>query len=173
MCIFVLPLPGGQGYKKLSTQREHVSVSFSWGCLIIGFKKLGPINSIDGIPFSIFSMVHFWVSWKKTPWDKWWLSVFFPKSLCLYGVKEPNRHHQLSTWKTWSHPMVSHPASLAGHSPQACEVGDTTDWTPWEENPWIWENYSPRSGGVSSRELTYPTWGKGNSSSKVPWDGIC
>lgn len=65
MCIFVLPLPGGQGYKKLSTQREHVSVSFSWGCLIIGFKKLGPINSIDGIPFSIFSMVHFWVSWKK------------------------------------------------------------------------------------------------------------
>ena len=24
---------------------------------------------------------------------------------------------------------------------------------------------------VPSRELTYPTWGKGKSSSKVPWDG--
>ena len=23
------------------------------------------------------------------------------------------------------------------------------------------------------RELTYPTWGKGKSSSKVPWYGIC
>jgi len=23
--------------------------------------------------------------------------------------------------------------------------------------------------GVPSRELTYPTWGKGKSSSKVPW----
>ena len=26
---------------------------------------------------------------------------------------------------------------------------------------------------VPSRELTYPTWGKGNSSSKVPFYGIC
>ena len=26
---------------------------------------------------------------------------------------------------------------------------------------------------IPSRELTYPTWGKGNSSSKVIFDGIC
>ena len=26
---------------------------------------------------------------------------------------------------------------------------------------------------LNSRELTYPTLGKGTSSSKVPWDGIC
>jgi len=26
---------------------------------------------------------------------------------------------------------------------------------------------------IPSRELTYPTWGKGKSSSKVIFDGIC
>ena len=29
------------------------------------------------------------------------------------------------------------------------------------------------SGNIPSRELTYPTLGKGTSSSRVPWDGIC
>ena len=27
--------------------------------------------------------------------------------------------------------------------------------------------------GIPSRELTYPTWGKGKSFSRIPWVGIC
>ena len=30
-----------------------------------------------------------------------------------------------------------------------------------------------RKKKIPSRELTYPTFGKGKSSSKVPWEGIC
>jgi len=32
---------------------------------------------------------------------------------------------------------------------------------------------NPNSEMAYSRELTYPTLGKGNSSSKLPWKGIC
>jgi len=39
------------------------------------------------------------------------------------------------------------------------------------------ENVIPENLGglrwLPSRELTYPTWGKGNASSKVPFYGIC
>ena len=35
------------------------------------------------------------------------------------------------------------------------------------------KKFSAMSLKVPYRELTYPTWGKGKSSSKVPWWGIC
>ena len=91
--------------------------------------------------------------------DGWWVTHESVKQLSGWLPGKPTK----GTAGAYREGEITNAQGLCGAGDMACSLGDVSRGHHTGTNP----------QKVPSRELTYPTWGKGKSSSKVPFYGIC
>ena len=95
-------------------------------------------------------------------------------NMCIYSVQKTSESKGSNCiTRSWRSPCGLNDPVNYGH---LFAKSITLQATAPQRGPWMavmaHSKYGTTSATLPSRELTYPTWGKGKSSSKVPSDGM-